>query len=140
PLSAETSQRLFRPLIFEINAMVLPSGDHVVPPTARVMYSFSMVRFRSTWALGLLVSCLGSVMALGTGRVWVNAIVLIVMTITNGRKVRMSFTFSVKREFISVGKNGRADDCLKQQRCAKELRSPNLRALWWFDFHGFAFL
>src|SRR5271165_1222299 len=37
PPVAGTSQRLLRPLMLEMNAICLPSGDHVVPPTSRVM-------------------------------------------------------------------------------------------------------
>src|SRR2546428_10756217 len=48
-----------------------------------------MVRLFSTWALGLLVICLGSVMADGAGRIWARVIVLIAMTIANRMKVRM---------------------------------------------------
>ena len=36
--------------------------------------------FCSTWALGLLVICLGSVIAWGTGKVWAGVRVLIEMT------------------------------------------------------------
>src|ERR1700675_5034805 len=74
---------LLRPLRFEMKAMFLPSGDQVVAPTERVMYSLSMERpcwFCSTLALGLLVICLGSVMAWGAGRFCGRARVLIEMT------------------------------------------------------------
>jgi len=37
PPSAGTSHKLFRPLMFETKAMLLPSGDHVGRPTCRVM-------------------------------------------------------------------------------------------------------
>ena len=37
PPAAGTVHRLFRPLMLEINAIVLPSGDHELPPIARVM-------------------------------------------------------------------------------------------------------
>src|SRR5215469_16347321 len=89
PLSAETSQRLFRPLMFEMKAIVLPSGDQVVPPIARVIYSFSMVRFFSTCASGLLEICFGSVTACGVGRVWERTPLAIHTTITNRTKARM---------------------------------------------------
>ena len=69
PPSDGTSQRLLRPLRLLMKATVLPSGDQVEPPTWRVMYSFSMVRFFSTCASGLEVICLGSVMAWGAGKV-----------------------------------------------------------------------
>jgi hypothetical protein len=70
-----------------MNAMFLPSGDHVGRPTCRVIYSFSMVRLRgSTCALGLEEIFVGSVTACGAGRVWaaVSArMVLMNMTIAN---------------------------------------------------------
>jgi hypothetical protein len=72
PPSADTSQILFLPLIFEMNAIVFPSGDHVLPPIARVMYSLSIERLCapcSTCALGLLLSSLGSVIAGGACKV-----------------------------------------------------------------------
>ncbi len=82
-------------------AIVFPSGDQAVPPTTRVMYSFSISKLRSTCASGLLVICLGSVMAGGTGRDvvwdcdWASVTVLIRMTIAKRNAMR-----------IGVGGNG----------------------------------
>ena len=53
------------------------------------MYSFSMERFFSTCALGLLVICLGSVMACGTGKVCARVRVLMMTKIANRLRVRM---------------------------------------------------
>src|ERR1700682_6212677 len=95
PPSAGTVQILLRPLMFEMKAMLLPSGDHVGRPTWRVISSFSMVRLLgSTWALGVLLICLGSVTAWGAGRVWAEAVlsrtkVFMSMTIAKSEKVRM---------------------------------------------------
>src|ERR1700704_3704352 len=93
PPSAETTQRLLRPLMLEMKAMLLPSGDHVGRPTCLVMKSFSMVKLRgSTCALGLEAICLGSVTAWGEGRVWAAVsmtAVLINMTIAKSAIVRM---------------------------------------------------
>ena len=50
--------------MFEMNAMLFPSGAHVARPTCRVIYSFSMVRLRgSICALGFEEIFLGSVTA-----------------------------------------------------------------------------
>jgi hypothetical protein len=54
--------------MFETKAMLLPSGDQVLAPTERVANRRSMERlcwFCSTFALGLLVISLGSVIAWG---------------------------------------------------------------------------
>ena len=72
--------------------MVLPSGDQLVAPTERVMYKRSTERLCwlcSTCALGLLVMCLGSVMAWGAGRFCGRVRVLIEMTMKKRMKVRM---------------------------------------------------
>src|SRR6202453_3760776 len=111
PPSAGTSQILFRPLIFEMKATCLPSGDQVGRPTWRVMYSFSMVRLRgSTSAFGLLATCLGSVMASGAGRVCAErvstATVVIRMTIANEMKERME----VGRGLSSKQKSSRMEE------------------------------
>src|SRR5947209_681616 len=82
--------------MLEMNAIVFPSGDQVVPPTARVMYSFSMVRFFSTCALGLLEICLGSVTTCGTGRACGRTLVAITTTITKSRKARMRPRFGTQ--------------------------------------------
>src|SRR6266478_945718 len=89
--------------MFETNAMVLPSGDQVVAPTDRVMYSRSMERlcwFCSTFALGLLVICLGSVIAWGAGRVCGRVRVLIEMTMANKVNERIGDTKSVAEAFV----------------------------------------
>ena len=84
---------MFRPLMFEMNAMLLPSGDQVAGPTWRVIQSLSIVRVRgSTCALGFEEICLGSVTACGAGKVWAAAsetTVLIRTTIAKGTRVRM---------------------------------------------------
>src|SRR5580693_1178048 len=64
PPIAGTIQRLLRPLMFEMKATCLPSGDHVEPPTMRVMYSFSMEKADMSGTF-LLSSLVGSVMASG---------------------------------------------------------------------------
>src|SRR3954468_17393558 len=96
PPSAGTSQRLLRPLMFEMKATVLPSGDQVLPPMPRVMYSFSMVRFFSTCAFGLLEICFGSVMAWGAGSTCDRTVVTILTTITKSRKARMRPRFGTQ--------------------------------------------
>src|SRR5512138_28443 len=88
PPSAGTSHRLLRPVMLVIKAICLPSGDHAVPPTIRVMYSFSIDKFFSTAAFDFDVICLGSVMACGAGRVSENDNVLMRITIT-GMSMRM---------------------------------------------------
>jgi len=81
---------LFRPLIFEMNAMLFPSGDQVGRPTWRVMYSISIVRLRgSTCALGFDEIFFGSVIADGAGEVWA-ATVHITMTMANSAHKRMT--------------------------------------------------
>src|SRR5271166_3943841 len=64
PPDEGTSHRLLRPLMFETNATCLPSGDHVEPPIARVMYSFSIEKACMS-ATVLLSSLVGSVTAGG---------------------------------------------------------------------------
>ncbi len=87
PPVAGTSHRLLRPLRLETNAICLPSGDHVVPPTRRVMYSFSMEKVCKSDTV-LLCSFVGSVIAAGGVRVnWASAVRLIRMTIAD-KKVR----------------------------------------------------
>src|SRR5713226_654744 len=106
PPSAETSHRLLRPLMFETKAMVLPSGGQAVAPMARVVYSFSMVRPFSTCAFGLLVICLGSVMAWGVDKAWARVKVLIVMTLANGMSFRMrSFEMCAPRTALQMKKS-----------------------------------
>jgi hypothetical protein len=85
--------------MFETKAMFVPSGDHVEPPTCRVIYSFSMVRLRgSTSALGLDEIFFGSVTASGWGKVWAAisvTTVLITMTIANRAPKRMTRDLTV---------------------------------------------
>ena len=61
PPSDDISQTLFRPEMFVTNATCLPSADQLVPPTARVMNSFSMEKGCTSLLSTLLVICLGSV-------------------------------------------------------------------------------
>src|SRR5271157_3231081 len=87
PPLAGTSHRLLRPLMLEMNAICLPSGDHVVPPTRRVMYSFSIEKFCKSGTV-LLCSFAGPVIAAGDVIVgWAKALRLITMTIAD-KKVR----------------------------------------------------
>src|SRR5579864_8981820 len=77
-----------RPLMLVVKAMVLPSGDHDVPPMARVMNSFSTVNF-CTSALGMLLISAGSVMNLGMASCCARVSVLIQTNITKQAKVGM---------------------------------------------------
>src|SRR5581483_2014913 len=61
PPSEEVNQTLLRPEMFVTNATCLPSGDQLVAPTTRVMYSFSMEKGCTSLLSTLLVICLGSV-------------------------------------------------------------------------------
>src|SRR5271154_6021907 len=73
PPFAGTVQILLRPLILVTNAICLPSGDQVLPPMARVVYSLSIAKACMSTTVWLL-SLVGSAMAAGAGRAdWAKA-------------------------------------------------------------------
>src|SRR5579872_3207484 len=84
--------------MFEMKAIVLPSGDHAVPPITRVIYIFSISNVRSTAAFDLEDICLGSVITAGAGEdvdagIEINCAeerVLIKVTIAIRARVRIS--------------------------------------------------